>query len=70
MVEQVQAVSGSRSPPLSLGWMEEVTMAQVADGEAVLGPTLQGDSLSGEAERSVQWTLGELGYPPHGGADG
>lgn len=70
MVEQVQAVSGNRSPPLSLGWMEEVAMAQVADGEAVLGPTLQGDSLSGEAERSVQWTLGELGYPPHGGADG
>lgn len=70
MVEQVQAVSGNSSPPLSLGWMEEVTMAQVADAEAVLGPTLQGDSLSGEAERSVQWTLGELGYPPHGGADG
>lgn len=70
MVDGVQAISSNSSPPLSLGWMEEVSLAQVADGEAVLGPTLQGDSLSGEAERSVQRTLDDLGFPPHGGADG
>lgn len=52
------------------GWQQEVTLEQVANGEAVLSATPSDDGHNRGEEADVQNMLGQAGFPPYGGADG